>query len=236
MYSRTTIAVEVEPKLKLATEVYEIEGRRVDITRIPARLRKSIFRSVETLKAEEQALFEVRVDGNFVARVARPFGVGKMAYRIEKLFSGIDEDLGDNIAYGQGYLPAADRLLTLDRVAAKVVEIRDTIGRHHISNLPTEEEYAVHAAARSQRKASERAERQALDAQEEVDRKKSREVEDSHFKDVIDGLKSIDERLDGQLNNYEINAIRIAIAKYEKERDTILSHRAAFEDDEFRGR
>ncbi|MDW9481863.1 hypothetical protein GOB57_24755 [Sinorhizobium meliloti] len=222
--------------MKFTTEVFDIAGRKVEITRVPPRMRKSIFRGDETLKAEEQALFEVRIDGDFVARAVRPFGVGKMAFRIEKLYDGHDEDLGDNVAYGRGYLPMADRLLTLDRVAAKVVEIRDTSGRHDISNLPTVDEYAAHVAARSQRKAAERSNGRARDKQEKLDRIKAREEEDAHFRDVIDGLTSIDERLSGHLNNYEINALRIAIAKYEKDRDTVLSHRAAFEDDEFRGR
>ena len=221
--------------MKFTTEVFDISGRKIEITRVPARTQKSTFRGDESVKASEQALFEIRLDGDFVARAVRPFGVGKMAFKIERLYQGYDEDIGDDIAYGNGYLPEADRLLSLKRVAEKTVELRDTI-RHDISSLPTREELTAYRGARAERRAAEEAESDVRDVQRKADRIAEREAEDAHFRDVIDGLKSIDERLSGHLNNFEINALRIAIAKYEKDRDTVLSHRAAFEDDEFRGR
>ncbi|MCV9964350.1 hypothetical protein OIU34_20900 [Pararhizobium sp. BT-229] len=221
--------------MKFTTEVFDISGRKVEITRVPARTQKTVFRGDESTKAGEQALFEIRLNGEFIARAVRPFGFGKMAYKIERLYQGYDEDIGDDVAYGNGYLQQADRLLSLERVAEKAVELRDTI-RRDISSLPTREELDVYRSARAERRAAEKAESDAREVQRKADRIAEREAEDAHFRDVIDGLKSIDERLGTQLNNFEINALRIAIAKYEKERDTILSHRAAFEDDEFKGR
>lgn len=221
--------------MKFTTEVFDVSGRKVEITRVPARTEKSTFRGDESMKPTEQALFEVRLDGEFLARAVRPFGVGKKAFKIERLYKGYDEDIGDDIAYGNGYLPEADRLLSLERVAEKVVELRDTI-RRDISSLPTLKELAEYRRVRAERHAVEKAESEARDAQRRADRVAEKDAEDAHFRDVIDGLKSIDERLGTQLNNFEINALRIAIAKYEKDRDTVLSHRATFEDDEFRGR
>lgn len=221
--------------MKFTTEVFNVSGRKVEITRVPARTEKSTFRGDESVKPTEQALFEIRLDGEFLARAVRPFGVGKKAFKIERLYKGYDEDIGDDIAYGNGYLPEADRLLSLERVAEKVVELRDTF-RRDISSLPTLEELAEYRRARAERHAIEKAESDARDVQRRADRVAEKDAEDAHFRDVIDGLKSIDERLGTQLNNFEINALRIAIAKYEKDRETILSHRAAFEDDEFRGR
>ena len=220
---------------KFTTEVFDIVGRRVEITRVPPRTRKTVFRGDETMKAEEQALFEVRLDGELVALAVRPFGVGKKAFKIERLYKGYDEDIGDDIAYGNGYLREADRLMTLDRVAEKAVELRDTI-RRDISSLPTRDELAAYRKARAERRAEEKAESDARDVQRKADRIAEKEAEDAHFRDVIDGLKSIDERHGKQLSNLEINALRTAIAKYEKDWETILSHRAAFEDDEFNGR
>ncbi|MCZ7862705.1 hypothetical protein O9X98_15120 [Agrobacterium salinitolerans] len=221
--------------MKFTTEVFDVSGRKVELTRIPVRTDKSIFRGEESVKPREQALFEIRLDGAFVAHAVRPFGVGKKAFKIERLYKGYDEDIGDDIAYGNGYLPETDRLLTLESVAEKAVELRDAT-RRDISSLPTQEELTAYRKARSERRAAEKAESEARDLQRKADRIAEREAEDANFRDVIEGLKSIDERLSGQLNNFEINALRIAIAKYEKDRDTVLSHRAAFEDDEFRGR
>ncbi|MBY3432701.1 hypothetical protein HFN89_00745 [Rhizobium laguerreae] len=222
--------------VKFTTELFDIDGRKVEIARVPPRTRCFTFGRDTAEKPQEQALFEVRIDGAFVARAKRPFGKGKQAFQIERLFDSVHvSGIGDREAYGHGYLPAGERLYTLERVAAKAVELRNKV-TPEVSSLPTSEELSAFLKKESELRKNEKAESKARAERKKAELAAQRVAEDAAFDDLVGGLKSIDERLGTELNNYEINALRMAIAKFEKDRETVLTHRAAFESDEFRGR
>ncbi|MCS4088643.1 hypothetical protein [Rhizobium sp. BK176] len=216
--------------VKLTTEVFDIDGRNVEITRIPPRMRTLTIGRDPEEKPEEQGLFELRIDGAFVARVKRPFGIGKQPFKLERLIDGYSvSGIGERDVYMK------ERLYTLESVAVKAVELRNDICRD-VSSLPTTEELRVYLAKEAEQRRIENAERKTRDERDKQERAAERAAGDAALDDLIGGLKSIEERLGSELSNYEMNALRMAISKHEKDRETILTHRMAFESDEFRGK
>jgi hypothetical protein len=218
--------------VKLTTEVFDIGGRKVEITRVPPRMRTRVtFRDMEA-KPEEQALFELRVDGAFVARVKRPFGKGRQPFKLERLGDGYSVS---GIGEREVFIPVAQRPYTLEKIAAMAVELRNAVTRG-VSSLPTADELQAYLKKESDQRRIERAERETRDKREKDKRAADRAAEDAAVNDLIGGLKSIEERIGSELTNYEMNALRMAISKHEKDRETVISHRMAFEGDEFKGR
>jgi hypothetical protein len=218
--------------VKLTTEVFDIDDRKVEITRVPPRMRTlSIGRDKEE-KPEEQALFELRIDGEFVARVKRPFGKGKQPFKLERLIEGYSVS---GIGERDVYIPTRDRPFTLESVAAKAVELRNAVARK-VSSLPTTEELREYLKKEAEQRKAENADSKARDERQKEERAAERAAGDAALDDLIGGLRSIEERLASELSNYEMNALRMTISKHEKDRETMLSHRLAFESPEFKGR
>jgi membrane protein involved in colicin uptake len=115
------------------------------------------------------------------------------------------------------------------------VELRNAVTRG-VSSLPTADELQAYLKKESDQRRIERAERETRDKREKDKRAADRAAEDAAVNDLIGGLKSIEERIGSELTNYEMNAVRMAISKHEKDRETVISHRMAFEGDEFKGR
>jgi hypothetical protein len=218
--------------VKLTTEVFDIDGRKVEITRVPPRMRSRDIGLGPEAKPEEQALFELRIDGAFVARVKRLFGKGRQPFKLERLIDGYSVA---GIGERDVFIPVAQRLYTLENVAAKAVELRNAVTRD-VSSLPTADELQVYLKKEADERKIEKAERKERDEREKDERAAERAAEDAAVDDLIGGLKSIEERLGSQLTNYEMNALRMAIAKQEKDRETVLFHRMIFESEEFKGK
>lgn len=205
--------------MKYTTETFEVAGARVDLTRVPVRLAHYSFRNdadgQPIYHPQEQALYEIWVDGQHVGMAARPHGFGRQSFHFERLGKAFSTwQLGDLIVYPKGYLPDADRLYSLDQVAQKAAELRTERRWGSLFVLMTLPALEKHIS--SERAREKRAEREAQARRQQWDRERAeqeRRMQEAR-RDVAEGLRSINERLRAQLTNFESSALEEAIASF----------------------
>lgn len=164
----------------------------------------------------ERKRFRILADGVFVGWLTQPYGFGKQPYRISRV--GYD----NYIEYGVGYPEVfgfnesrSEWLWDLEAAAAKVAEFRVEIRMGDLVRLPTEAELKAHVR---ECKEEERRDAEAVEERINADRVRLAAAaarRDAERSEVLEGLKSIDERLGTQLTNHELSALRAAIAQFE---------------------
>lgn len=207
--------------MKPDVQTFDVEGARVDLTRVPVRrydwghVRSS---DGETLgHPREQSLYEIRIDGLHVGLAFRKHGFGRQWWNIDRLcpqhthMSG----LGNTLVTVNGHIDDSERLWDLESVARAAVRLRrEKTYRGLPPKLATEDEIKAWVKLYRRREADEARQAEARRAQwRREDEERKRAAEDARL-DVVGGLQSIDERLGSSLTNYEANALRIAIAYY----------------------
>lgn len=166
---------------------------------------------------KEQKLYEARLDGAFVALVARPHGFGKQAFLLERVGFEPNEYYLEGLGYAEFHgagVPEDRKLYTLERVAERLVEERrkTVISRGAtVSSLPTPDEFREFKAAVTERKRldEEESERERKRFWKESNERILRE-EQSRL-DTVGGLEEILQTFGGQLSNYQRDALLRAI-------------------------
>lgn len=199
--------------------VVEVDGRKVELTRVPIRRYSWAHTAAHEAAGGhpmEQALLEIRIDGDFVGRASRSHGWGSQAFKIEALWRAHRHGWPDEVRYGKVYIPFERELRSPMQIARKAIELRDETLCGDRRQLMTEAEIETASAAHI-------AEEQRREAQAEEDRKRwaiereqQRQRAIEHRDEVLAGLRDIEARTD--LSNLERAAIVAAIARYSADR------------------
>lgn len=209
--------------MKTGIQTFAIDGMKVELTRVP--VRRYDWDHREPREGEprgqprEQALYEIRIDGEHVGLAYRKHGFGRQWWSIDRLCPqhGHMVGMGEQIVTERGWVDDSKRLWDLGAVARKAAELRREKTYHgRPPKLATEDEINAWVNLYRRREADEERASTARRAQWDREAAKQKRVAEEHRLDVLEGLQSIDERLCGQLSNYEANALRVAIAAYSK--------------------
>lgn len=202
--------------------VVELGDRKVELTRVPIRRYDWDHRGryepghPDCGAPKEQALLEIRIDGDFVALASRPHGWGAQAFSIEALWRAHRHGWPEEVRYGKGYIPIERQLRTPEQIARKAVELRDETlwgGRRQLmTEAEIETASAAHIVEEQRREAQAEEDRKRWAAEREQQRQRAIE----HRDEVLAGLRDLDSRPD--LSNLERAALVAAIARYEADR------------------
>jgi hypothetical protein len=218
-------------RMKYTTTSFDVDGMHIELKRVPVRTREYSFRNAPDgtpiMHPEEQALYEIAVDGEACGLASRPHGFGKQNYNIERVGKSFEGGLREVVVWGRGYIPHEQQVLDLPAVAAKIAVLRRErdLG---IPKLPTRKELAEFLAKHRAEAAAAKKERERRSAEFEREMQERDRAEDETFDLVIDGLASIDERLKPSLTNAEIAALRTAIDEYKGKRATKKANKEWF--------
>lgn len=168
----------------------------------------------------EQKLFEAFIDGQLVARVAKPHGFGKQAYVLERVGFARHEHYLEGLGYAEFHgagVREEHKLYALDQVAARLVAERKKIAvqrGQRVSSLPTVEEFNAYKAAIERAKEAEEAEQKA--SQERFRRENNERImrEEQSRVDTLGGLQEILDAFGTQLTNYQRDALLKAVDKF----------------------
>lgn len=206
------------PKLGKSVTV-EVGERKVELTRVPIRRYDWAHTAAHVAAGghpREQALLEIRVDGEFVGRASRPYGWGAQAFSIEGLWRAHRHGWPEEVRFGRGYVPHENRLFSAAQIARKAVELRDEVMWGNRRQLMTEAEIkasnVAHAAEERRRDAEAEERRKQWDREREQQRQRAIE----HRDEVLMGLRELAARED--LTNLERAALTAAIQRYEGDR------------------
>lgn len=207
--------------MKQEVRTFSIDGMQVELTRVP--VRRYDWDHREQREGEpwghpkEQALYEIRIDGEHVGLASRPHGFGRQEFQIHRLGENFSTwRLGEVLVHGGRSCKNEHRLFDLDQVAMKSVELRKAKHFSNLRRLPTLGELRMFVAAEKREEARREAESKARREQWDREAAEQKRAAEEHRLEVLGGLQSIDERLGAQLSNYEANALRLAIARYAK--------------------
>lgn len=210
--------------MKKDHQTFEVEGKKVELTRIPVRRYNWDHRTSRKPDEpfghpREQALYEIRIDGELVGLAHRQHGFGKQAWNIDRLCPHLSftDGLGDETVTRKGKTENSGLLLALDDVAQAAVELRTSApwgGRPALLSTEKELEDWVVEYHREQEREEAAADKRREEHDAEIaERKRAGEAERQHIRE---GLQSLDERFSSSMTNHEADALRLAIAAYSK--------------------
>lgn len=198
---------------------FNIGGAAVRLEGIPARTYDFSVRVDESgnpiRKAKEQKLFKIYVDDHFVGHASKPYGFGRQAYQVERVEGGGRYHYGHHVVYGNTWERRDPDIFDLPVLAEQVLTLRRKVSGG-ISTLPTQKELAADIAERDSRK--EQSDRDAADriAREKAEAVVRQQAAERKRSEILEGLRSIQDRLLSQLANFEQNALQAAIESYTK--------------------
>ena len=217
---------------KTDIQTFEIDGQTVRLERVPVR-RDQWFDWMGLTNGEkigpkrEQALYEIYIDDVLMGYATRAYGFGKQPWNIDRLCphltytDGLKSDrLTKNGTFYDGF-DDHPKMINLETVAHAAVRLRSFAGEAARGPFlaPAEE---LEEFARQYREETEEREREGRRMVEESNaryaaEKARKRAEAEH---VVEGLKSIDERLKSSLTNHETDALRLAIEAMSKSDST----------------
>ncbi|MFZ3482101.1 hypothetical protein [Sphingomonas sp. 3-13AW] len=209
--------------MKPDLQTFSVDGAQVELTRIPVRRHDWDHRAPREGEPHghprEQALYEIRIDGQHVGLAYRKHGFGRQWWNIDRLCPqyGHMAGMGRQTVTARGCVEDAKRLWDLAAVAREAVKLRrEKTCESKPPKLATEDEIKAWVKLYRRQEAEEERASKERRAQWDREAAEQKRVAEERRLDVLGGLQSIDERFGGQLSNFEANALRVAIAAYAK--------------------
>jgi hypothetical protein len=209
--------------VKHDVQTFDVDGTQVEMTRVPVRRYNWDHREPREGEPwghpKEQALYEIRIDGEHVGLAHRKHGFGRQWWNIDRLCPQYSHTagMGDQTITARGWVDDSKRLWTLEQVAIFALRFRREKGYHgKPPKLATEDEIKAYVKLVRRREAQEERDQEARRVQWAREAAEQKRQAEERRIEIFEGLQSIDSRFGSQLSNFEANALRVAIASYAK--------------------